>query len=163
MPRLLQSSVSLIAIYAAIAFGQSAVETVVDTSAVAEDEVDELVRELRDSRATRVVVDRSIDVYSTHYAIGPQVFSSLDDLLDYIEPYPPDRFPMVSLRECSARARAEELLAAKAEIDRAYLQQLREAGLSRLYQAMVSSPRECAWNLSERAAAAVRAAERGSQ
>ena len=58
------------------------------------------------------------DVYSTHYVIGQQVFSALDDLLDYIKPYPPDRFPMVSLKECSARAKAEELLAAKAENER---------------------------------------------
>jgi hypothetical protein len=156
-----QAAVSLIVIWASAAFAQPAVDTEDATSAAGEDEVDALVRELRESR--RPAADRSIGVYSTHYTIGQRRFDSLEDLLEYIKDYAPDRFSMVSLKECDALARAGELLAEKAKLDHAYIRRLQEAGRSAIYHAGISSPRECPLDLSGQAREAARAAEQRSQ
>lgn len=138
----------LIAMSASVALAQSAVEGHGPVSADKEDEVDELVRELRARKEPeRPVGPRSIDVYATHYMIGERRFDSLDDLLDYIKDAPPDQFPIVSLKECSALAQAQELVTAKAELDLTHIRRLRDAGQSRLFQAGHSSPRECRWRL----------------
>jgi hypothetical protein len=139
------SALAWIAMCAIAAIAQSPSDREDDANTAGEDEVTAFVREIREARAEEPVMDRTISVYSTHYMIGSQRFDSLEQLLDYIKDFPPRNFSMTRLAECSARARMEELLARKAELNRAFLERVREEGRSYLYGIGIRAPNECPW------------------
>ena len=145
MSALRRFALSSIAMCASVAIAQISSDAEDEANTAEEDEVMELVREMRASSAREPVADRTISVYSTHYMIGAQRFDSLELLLEYIKDYSPRDFSMTILAECSARARMEELLARKAELDRAYLERIREEGRAYYYDVGIGAPNECPW------------------
>ena len=143
MPALRLSEFALIAMYATAGITQPPSPSENGANTAEGDEVTELVRELRESRAQEPTADRTIRVYSTHYMIGVQRFDSLDQLLEYIKGFPPHDFSSTQLGECRARARMEELLTRKAEQDLAYLERVIESGRNYFYDVRVGAPSEC--------------------
>ena len=108
--------------------------------------VEDLVTEFR-SRKIGPDESRVIEVYADRYVIGDRTFSSLEELGKYLQDFPPDRFPIISLRDCAALARAQDAAAMKAELDHAYIRRMQAAGRTDnlLFEAGRSSPAECRW------------------
>ena len=148
--RLLTSSLSRAVVVAAM-FSFVAHAQAPGSQVTQQDEsVEEFVRDLR-SGAPRPAEDRAIDVYSDRYVIGEREFQSIEELRDYIEDYPPSRFPTVNLRDCEALARAKEVEAMKAELDLAYIQRMSESGYPEnlVFESGRGSPRECIWSFDD--------------
>jgi len=144
VPALRQYASALIALCSSVALAQPSTDTEREANNADADEALALFREMR-AGAKESANERTISVYSTHYMIGSQRFESLAELLDYMKDYPPREFSMTRLAECSARAKMEELLARKAELDRAYVEAARESGQSYFYDVGIGAPSECPW------------------
>lgn len=137
--------VSLVVLFASAVSAQPGIDAGGDASTADADEVLKLVREMREAKAREQVVERAITVYTTHFMIGERRFDDLDDVIEYINDFPPTYFALVSLAECGARARMEELLERKAERYRDYLERLRDEGRNVFHEFGIGTPHECPW------------------
>ena len=104
-----------------VAFAQSVAEA---------DEVDDFVREIRESTDPTRAKSHRIEVYATHYVVDGEKLASPDDVRTRVKEFPPGTFA-IAIRECGAGARREELGEMLRELTQEYVREVQDRGYSR--------------------------------